>query len=242
MFTAEIMQVSREKEFFRMQQSLFGSLLTAQDESPTVSLSSLLDQSLQEAVFTVIDCETTGLSAKKNALTEVTAIQYKNGQEIAKYSTLVKPTEPISEEVELLTGITNEMVAQSPALITVMTDLCSFIGPQPIIVGHNVAFDIRFLQEKLHQSGLSNFVDRLDISTAFCTRALALKALPGLPSYEGIVVATQCGIQNPNPHRAENDVRMAAGILFALITRLQGQQPELKTLQHLLDYQGVLSL
>lgn len=224
-----------------MQQSLFGSLLTASEEPQGVSVASLFDQQLSDAVFTVVDCETTGLNPKKNALTEVTAIQYRNGAEIGKYSTLIKPTEPISEEVESLTGITNEMVANAPALITVMTDLCAFIGPKPIIVGHNVGFDLRFLQDKLLTTGLSSFVSRLDFATAFCTKALAVKALPGLPSYEGIVVATQCGIKNPNPHRAENDVRMAAGILFALIDRVKASDPRIQTVQHLMDFQGQLT-
>jgi DNA polymerase III epsilon subunit family exonuclease len=201
-----------------------------------------LDQlPLEEAVFTVIDLETTGLNAKKNAITEVTAIQFRNGEEIGKYSTLVKPAEPIPEEVELLTGISNEMVKSAPALIMVLSELSAFIGEAPIIVGHNVAFDIGFLQEKVTQNGLSVFEARYNLDRAFCTKVLAQKSLPSLPSYEGIVVATAIGYHNPNPHRAEADVRMSAGILFELIKRLQAENASLKTVQHLLDYQGVLS-
>jgi DNA polymerase III epsilon subunit family exonuclease len=223
-----------------MQQSLFGNLALSEPVASETSSLPLDQLPLEEAVFTVLDLETTGLNAKKNAITEVTAIQFRNGVEIGKYSTLVKPTEPIPEEVELLTGITNDMVKNSPALIMVLSELSGFIGDSPMIVGHNVSFDIGFLREKVSQNGLSVFLDRYDLSRAFCTKVLAQKALPSLPSYEGIVVATAIGYHNPNPHRAEADVRMSAGILFELINRLKAQDALMKTAQDLLNYQGIL--
>lgn len=223
-----------------MQQSLFGNLALSEPATSSTTARPLSELPLEEAVFTVLDLETTGLNAKKNAITEVTAIQYRNGVEIGKYSTLVKPTESIPEEVELLTGISNDMVKNAPALIMVLSELSGFIGDSPIIVGHNVSFDIGFLREKVSQNGLSIFLDRYDLSRAFCTKVLAQKALPSLPSYEGIVVATAIGYHNPNPHRAEADVRMSAGILFELINRLKAQDSSMKTAQDLLNFQGVL--
>lgn len=223
-----------------MQQSLFGSMVATADPAEE-SLEQLMATHLSQAVFTVIDTETTGLSAKKNSLTEVTAIQYQNGQEKAKFSTLIKPGDPISEEVEALTGITNEMVQNAPPVITVLSDLCAFVGSSPLIVGHNVGFDIRFITEKMDQFGLNALMSRFVLSRSFCTKALAVKALPGLPSYEGIVVATACGVHNPNPHRAESDVRMSAGILFSIIERAKQQGATLNTVQDLLNYQGILS-
>jgi DNA polymerase III epsilon subunit family exonuclease len=224
-----------------MQQSLFGSLAasdTATLENAPQALGSVL---LEDAVFAVLDLETTGLSAKKSGITEVTAIQFKNGEQVGMYSTLVKPTEDIPEEVELLTGITNDMVRNAPAIVMVLSELSGFLGEEPIIVGHNVSFDMGFLREKVSFNGLGSFLARYDLSRAFCTKVLAQKALPSLPSYEGVVVATAIGYHNPNPHRAESDVRMSAGILFELIKKLQAENPNIKTVQDLLDYQGVLN-
>lgn len=224
-----------------MQQSLFGSLALAPSTVEGVSAQTALDQlRFEDAVFTVLDLETTGLNAKRNAITEVTAIQFQNGKEINKYSTLIKPAESIPEEVELLTGITNEMVRNAPALIMVLSELAGFVGESPLIVGHNVQFDIGFLREKLSQNGLDAFIDRFDLARAVCTRAIALKALPGLPSYEGIMVATAVGVHNPNPHRAEADVRMSAGILFEIFKRMQAQDPSIQTVQDFLSWQGTL--
>jgi DNA polymerase III epsilon subunit family exonuclease len=224
-----------------MQQSLFGSLALAPSSVESASAQTPLDQlRFEDAVFTVLDLETTGLNAKKNAITEVTAIQFQNGVEINKYSTLIKPAESIPEEVELLTGITNEMVRNAPALIMVLSELAGFVGEAPLIVGHNVQFDIGFIREKLSQNGLDAFVNRFDLARAICTRAIAVKALPGLPSYEGIMVATAVGVHNPNPHRAEADVRMSAGILFEIFKRVQAQDPSIKTVQDFLSWQGAL--
>jgi len=224
-----------------IQQSLFGTVIEATDTLDGAQTEmDFQEVSLSEAVFTVIDLETTGLSAKKNAITEVTAIQFRQGEEVGKLSTLVQPTEPIPPEVETLTGISNDMVRQAPALVMALSDLCRFTGSTPLIVGHNVAFDIGFLREKLTSVGLSQFLSRFDHAQAFCTRALALKAFPGLRSYEGVVVATHCGVYNPNPHRAESDVRMSAGILFKTIEALQAREPGLRTVGDLLTYQGML--
>lgn len=227
-----------------MQQSLFSTAVASEpadakqtSTSPTYQYQK--ETPLNSAVFTVIDLETTGLNAKKNAITEITAIQFKNGEEIGKYSTLVKPTESISEEVIKITGITNDMVKDAPALVMVLSELSNFVGANPIIVGHNVSFDIGFLLEKLEQESLSGFKDRFNINQAFCTKVLAQKALPGLPSYQGVVVATACGVINPNPHRAEADVRMSGQILTHLISKLSN---ECKTVGDLHTYQGELKL
>jgi DNA polymerase III epsilon subunit family exonuclease len=223
-----------------MQHSLFGGLAASTlspVETETLPLEALL---LEDAAFTVIDLETTGLNAKKSGITEVVAITYRNGEEIGKYATLVKPTEAIPEEVEMLTGITNEMVRNAPPLITVLSELMGFLGESPVLTGHNVSFDIGFLREKLTQSGLDAFLERCELSRSFCTRVLALKALPGLPSYEGIMVATAVGYHNPNPHRAEADVRMSAAILEAIRKQVCEQNPGIKTVQQFLDWQGPL--
>jgi DNA polymerase III epsilon subunit family exonuclease len=227
------------------QGSLFGAALlpNAFAEAGLGSQSAwddVLASPLETATFTVIDLETTGLSAKRNSITELTAIQYVNGQQTAIYSTLVQPKEPIPPEVEDLTGISNEMVRTAPPVVMVLNELFQTMGPTPLIVGHNVSFDLGFLREKCQETGLLGLEDRLSYERSFCTKVLAQKVMPGLPSYEGIVVATQCGYHNDNPHRAEADVRMSAAILFTLISELQNTDHTLQTVGDLLAFQGPL--
>ncbi|MDX2085783.1 MAG: 3'-5' exonuclease [Candidatus Melainabacteria bacterium] len=232
-----------------MQQSLFNqpTLFTSggnREANPSASASVQNDKSLiqplESVVLTVIDLETTGLNPKKNAITEVVAKKYQNGQLLETFASLVSPTEPIPPEVTAITGITPEMVQNAPPLMQVLGDLAEFLGADPILVGHNVAFDVAFLQEKYTNTVLFSAKPLLRLETSLCTKVLAQKALPGLPSYEGVVVATQCGVKNDNPHRAEYDVLMCAGILFALIERIRQQGVPVATVQALLDYQGPL--
>ncbi|MCA9841736.1 MAG: 3'-5' exonuclease [Cyanobacteria bacterium HKST-UBA03] len=227
-----------------IQQSLFGALIEAETPAPSEHPGGSardVAAALDATTFTVIDVETTGLNPAKNALLEVTAIQYRQGQDLAVYSSLVQPNVAIPEEVEELTGINQAMVTGAPPLITVLTELCKFVGPAPFIVGHNVGFDIRFVNQKLESTGLHSMTSRFDMATALCTKTLAQRALPGLPSYQGIVVATQCGVRNDNPHRAEADVRMSAGILFALIDKLRTDGKSLHSVADLLTLQGPIS-
>jgi DNA polymerase III epsilon subunit family exonuclease len=219
------------------QPSLFNLTATSQDSPPVY----LTDTPLADTTFTVMDIETTGLNPKKNAITEICAIQYKNGQQVGYFSTLVKPTEPISDEIERFTKISNDMVANAPELSRVLNELNDFVGPAPWIVGHNIPFDLKFMREKFQTVGLMSALPKFGLEYALCTCTLARKACPGLPSYQGVVVATACGIHNPNPHRAESDVRMTGSILFALIDKLSEKNPGLSTVQDLLTLQGKLS-
>jgi DNA polymerase III subunit epsilon len=218
-----------------MQQSLFSLFSDTVEQAPAMTLLPG-ELALDQLVFTVLDIETTGLSAKKNAITEITAIQYRwhaatsQAEELGVLTTLVKPTDAITDEVVRITGITADMVENAPLPRLVMQRLLDLLGQNPVIVGHNVAFDIGFIREKLLENGLPAGVVTLE--RGVCTRNLARKLIPGLPGYEGVVVAHACDVVNDNPHRAEADVRMSAGILFHLLRHpLAGKVINLADLQ-----------
>lgn len=221
------------------QASLFSSLQPFSDDHQDDA--SWLEVPIDTADFIVLDLETTGLSAKRNSITEITAIRYRNGIAGEKYSTLVKPHEPIPPEVEDLTGITNDMVRNAPPVVMVLNELLEFTGASPVLVGHNVSFDINFLRTKCQDTGLLNGEYSIRLEKAFCTKVLAQRYFPDLPSYEGLVVATQCGYYNDNPHRAEADVRMSGAILFTLINKLRQDGIPMETLSDLYSFQGSLN-
>lgn len=218
-----------------MQASLFGAMI----ETPQApSAETELSLPFEDALITVYDLETTGLQARRNAITEITAIQYKAGAEVDRFSSLVKPNESIPEEVTAITGITDAMVANAPAPIMALSDLCRLVGETPLLVGHNVSFDVGFVRAKLEEVGLDAYLERFVMERALCTKVLAQKVLPGLPTYEGIAVAHQFGIVNPNPHRAEYDVKMTAELVYALVKRLQETNPEIKTVEDVIAFQN----
>ena len=92
-----------------------------------------------------LDIETTGLNPQIDEIIEIGAVRF-NGHRIEdKWHTLVSPKKPIPPFITQLTGITNEMVHNATPLSDALQTIADFVGDSPI-VGHNIAFDLSFLQ------------------------------------------------------------------------------------------------
>lgn len=94
--------------------------------------------------FISIDIETTGLSHINDDITEISAIKFEYWEPVNIFSTLVNPKKYIPDKITKLTGITNDMVKNSPYIDEIIDDLMEFIGCNNI-VGHNLEFDLKFL-------------------------------------------------------------------------------------------------
>lgn len=148
--------------------------------------------------YVVIDVETTGLDPTYCEIIELSAIKYVGGVAADRFTSLVKPTDPIDDYISKLTGITNEMLETAPSPAVVLPDFSMFISDS-VLVGYNVNFDINFLYDNLLPLGvtLSNsFVDVLRI---------ARRVLPDLPNHKLITVADFFGISPDISHRALAD-------------------------------------
>lgn len=107
--------------------------------------------------FVALDIETTGLSVIYNEIINIGAIRFRNNKPIDKIDIFIKPKKPIPRFITSLTGITNDMVKNAPGLDEVLPILIDFLG-NDIILGHNVGFDIRFINHAMEQYGYSNFI------------------------------------------------------------------------------------
>src|SRR6478736_3264319 len=103
---------------------------------------------LFDVTFCVIDLETTGGSSERCGITEIGAVKMRGGECLGTFQTLVNPGAAIPPEITVLTGITQAMVLPAPRIETVLPSLLEFVG-DAVIVGHNVRFDIGFLQAAL---------------------------------------------------------------------------------------------
>ena len=98
----------------------------------------------------LFDTETTGLSAEKERIIELAAIKYQvqddlSLKEVGRYHQYIQPRFLISQTIIDLTGITNEQLSAYPYEEDVFEDIKNFFGNPYAISGHNVDFDIRFL-------------------------------------------------------------------------------------------------
>ena len=95
--------------------------------------------------FVVFDTETTGLYPWRDKLVEIGAVRFQNGEPVESFHSLINPEIHIPENVSQINHITDDMVAGAPAAGDVMATFDEFVGTDDI-VGHNIDFDLRFIQ------------------------------------------------------------------------------------------------
>ena len=161
--------------------------------------------------YVVVDVETTGLDPDRDAIIEVAAVSLQNGRISDEFSSLVQPHQEIPAFITQMTGITNEMVADSPTMYSLRTRLKQILGDH-VLVGHNVGFDLGFLRAERLGSGQH----RLDTVT------LASILLPNAGRYnlEALVYQLQLpGDDRRQDHRALADARQTTALFQTLQER-----------------------
>ena len=164
--------------------------------------------------FIAIDLETTGLNSKKEAIIEVSAVKFVDGEENSVFSHLLNPNKPISSFIEDLTGINDDMVKNKPSFIDILDDLMNFIGDLPI-VGHNVKFDIDFIKE--HSKNNYNLSKSHNICDTYLLSKIVLFSNEE-HSLESVSEFYDLSIEGS--HRATNDASNSGKILIRLISEL----------------------
>ncbi len=152
-----------------------------------------------------IDIETTGLDENRDSIIEIAAVKFKGSRIEDEWSSLINPNRHIPEFITGLTGIDDAMVRQAPHLRDIAHALEIFVGDTPI-VGHNVRFDLGFLQKQIPFS--SN--DVID------TYELAAVLLPNASRYNLGSLGKELGILLPATHRAMDDAKVTMAALNRL--------------------------
>ena len=165
------------------------------------------------AEFVVVDVETTGLKPRYHRITEVAIIRHAEDGERMVWSTLVNPERSIPSQISRLTGIDNQQVATAPRFASIAQTVLDLIGDQ-LIVGHNVEFDIGFLNAELNRCGKQRIVNQ-----SLDTLALADALLPDLRRLSLPDVARHLGVSQTQAHRAVAD----AEATLAVLTKLRAQ-------------------
>lgn len=173
-----------------------------------------LSTPLFDVVFCVLDLETTGGSPRDCEITEVGAVKFHHGEHIGSFQTLVDPGAPIPASITMLTGITHAMVYDAPRIEAVFPAFAEFIGGS-VIVGHNVRFDMAFLDRAADRLGFERLGnDRVD--TAALARRLVRDEVRNL-RLQSLAAHFRSPVV-PN-HRALEDARATAHVLHGLLER-----------------------
>lgn len=164
--------------------------------------------------YVVVDLETTGYSPLWDRIIEIGAIKVHDGKIIDTYQQLVNPCVEISEFVQEMTGITNEMIHAEPVLETVLPDFKIFLDNN-IIIGHNVGFDVNFLYDAyeiiLDEYLTQDYIDTLRI---------ARKLYPEMESHRLCDVVNHLNVSGSSFHRALNDCEYTYKIFEIMKTEI----------------------
>src|SRR4029077_8102895 len=122
--------------------------------------------------------------------------------------TFVDPGRDVGSMITRLTGIRDLDLVGAPSAAGAVARFAAVAG-DGTVVGHNVGFDLSFLE----QNGFAPGAKRLD------TADLASMLLPSAPSYALQRLAADAGIVPDSAHRALDDALTCAAVLETLAAR-----------------------
>ena len=147
-----------------------------------------------------VDLETTGGNATRDRITEIAIIEVKDGVVIDQWSSLVNPQQPIHLPIQLLTGISNEMVSQAPCFTDLQEPLYRRLKGR-LFIAHNARFDYGFLKNEFRRGGI-DFQ-----ASVLCTVKLSRKLYPEHPRHNLDSLIERHAIYCSARHRAMGDAQ-----------------------------------
>ena len=183
----------------------------------------------------VLDTETTGLDPVADSIIDIAAILL-DPETLAErkvFRSAVRPTSPINEGARRVHGLTAEALATAPSVEEVVRSLAGSTPASAILCGHNVAFDVGFLQHAFRRSAIEwpfdyHYLDTWTIAF-FVLGARAVKA----PGYSLSNLCSLFGIPREAKHSALEDARAVCAILRHLYAFVRGDQMEVLGQLHL---------
>ncbi len=174
---------------------------------------------LSELAYTVFDTETTGLDPSAgDEIISIGAVRIVNGRLLRHevFEQLVDPHLPIKSASMAIHGITSEMLDGQPSIERVLPAFRVFTE-DTVLVAHNAAFDMRFLQLKEEATGVRFTQPVLD--TLLLSEVL--HANQKLHAIEAI--AERLGVDVVGRHTALGDAIVTAEVLLKMLPLLAEQ-------------------
>ncbi len=170
----------------------------------------------KSATYVVFDIETTGLSPQTEEITEIGGVKIENGRITDTFSQLINPGKPIPAKIVELTGITDAMVQDMPAIDTVLPEFLSFCK-DTVVVAHNAAFDTGFIRQKASRLGLAFHNKIAD------TLRLSRELFPDEKKHTLDAVCQRMEVSLENHHRAVDDATATAEVFLKFLDMI-GEQ------------------
>ncbi len=177
------------------------------------------ERRLDELAYTLFDTETTGLNPSEgDEILAIGAVRIVNGRLLRRetFDQLVDPRRPISPRSVSIHGITPELLEGQPTIDEVLPLFARYCE-DTVLVGHNVGFDMRFLELKEAQTGVRLTQPVLD------TLLLDAVAEPDEQDHSLEAMAARLGVSVVGRHTALGDA-ILTGEIFLRQLRLLARQ------------------
>ena len=118
-----------------------------------------------------VDLETTGTTATADRITEIGIVRVEEGELVEEWSSLVDPQCSIPEEIQALTGITNQMVRGAPTFTQLAGEVRERLEGH-LFVAHNARFDYGFIKNEFRR------IEEAFTADVLCTVRLSRRLYP----------------------------------------------------------------
>jgi DNA polymerase-3 subunit epsilon len=175
------------------------------DNCPLVTLS-----------YTVFDTETTGLDPTGgDEIIQIGAVRIVNRRLLRQenFEQLIDPRRPLPPKSVKVHGITQAMLAGQPAVERVLPVFRAFVA-DTVLVAHNAAFDMRFLELKEEKTGVR--FDRPVLDTFLLSAAI----FPNQESHRLEAIAERVGVTVVGRHTALGDAIVTGEIFLKMLDLL----------------------
>lgn len=184
--------------------------------SRTMQTAELESRLLTELTYTVFDMETTGLNPSGgDEILSIGAIRIVNCRLLREehFEQLVDPLRSIPWESVQIHGIHPEMVIGQPTIDKVLPRFVQF-AEDTLLVAHNAAFDMRFLQMKEEPTGVRFVNPVLD------TLLLSAVVHPAHEDHNLEAIAQRLGVRILGRHTAMGDALVTGELFLKLLPLL----------------------
>ena len=133
---------------------IFGVEVSKIDPSKTYITFNNKDIDLEDATYTVLDVESTGLSNQFDEIIEIAAYKLHNGKHTVAFEKLIKTERPLPDKIVELTSITDLMLHRDgEERVKVLKEFYEFIKGT-VLVAHNAKFDTGIIYESFKRNGI----------------------------------------------------------------------------------------
>jgi DNA polymerase-3 subunit epsilon len=174
------------------------------------------DRLLAQLTYTVFDTETTGLEPSGgDEIIQIGAVRIVNRRLLRheSFEQLIDPRRSLPLQSVKIHGITPEMLAGQPPITQVLPIFRAFVA-DTVLVAHNAAFDMRFLE--LKEAGTGIRFDRPVLDTFLLSAVL----FPNQETHRLEAIAERLGVSVMGRHTAVGDAIVTAEVFLKMLPLL----------------------